>query len=509
MSDRSPPESSESRLTFLPGGRASTSMPVVEHVGRVGEHQPALAAGEEPGEDALELARGVLEGRGEDLLHPLVDLADDVEQVAPGRLEVLAAARRGTGGAPRARRTPPGRAGSPGPAGPGCARRRAAASPAPYATNGTGSGSTSRTSSGAGGDGGTSWCGPYSSTSAVGSTPWSSSAFSLQCLDAQPLLGAGHLVAVDAVGQPLQLGRELAGAAAQRGDLGVALGPGPLGRLPGLRRSGERVLEVRQRRLRRQRDVLRHRGLAGPALPTGLGAGAGLPLLGGGPGQGVGAAGEGPGPLLPRPDGEAGPPSRSGGRAWPAPRAGPRGGVGLEEVRLVGRLLGRGPEPLLELGEGRPVGLQRLAGPGDRASRRSASPRAARACAPSWPSCSATADIRASDSCSWSRAPCTSRDASACSSGERLDREADPVDAGDRPRPAGCGLVDRGLHLEQARRAGRAAGGVVARQHVAVAGDRDEGRVGGHRRPGGCQVARRRRRRRAAAPGRDAGRPGR
>jgi hypothetical protein len=28
-SDRSPPESSESRLIFLPGGRASTSMPVI------------------------------------------------------------------------------------------------------------------------------------------------------------------------------------------------------------------------------------------------------------------------------------------------------------------------------------------------------------------------------------------------------------------------------------------------------------------------------------------------
>jgi hypothetical protein len=56
---------------------------------RVGEHQPALAAGEEPREDALELRRRVQVGLGEDLLDPLVDFADDVEQVALGGAEVL------------------------------------------------------------------------------------------------------------------------------------------------------------------------------------------------------------------------------------------------------------------------------------------------------------------------------------------------------------------------------------------------------------------------------------
>ena len=53
-----------------------------EHVAGVGEDQPALAAGEQPGEDPLELRRGVVEGLGEDLLDALVDLLDDVEQVA-------------------------------------------------------------------------------------------------------------------------------------------------------------------------------------------------------------------------------------------------------------------------------------------------------------------------------------------------------------------------------------------------------------------------------------------
>ena len=76
-------------MTFLPGGRASTSMPVREHVVGVGEDEPPLAAGEEPLEDPLELLPGVVERLGEDLLDALVDLLDDVEQVALGALEVL------------------------------------------------------------------------------------------------------------------------------------------------------------------------------------------------------------------------------------------------------------------------------------------------------------------------------------------------------------------------------------------------------------------------------------
>ena len=82
VSERSPPDSSESRLTFLPGGPRLDLDAGGEHVARVGEHQPALAAGEQPREDALELRGGVRERRREHLLHPLVDLPDDVEQVA-------------------------------------------------------------------------------------------------------------------------------------------------------------------------------------------------------------------------------------------------------------------------------------------------------------------------------------------------------------------------------------------------------------------------------------------
>src|SRR5712691_123644 len=64
VSDRSPPDSSDSRLTFLPGG-------------------------EEPAEELLELAGGVgVRGR-EHLLHAVVDLLDHGKQVAPGLAEVL------------------------------------------------------------------------------------------------------------------------------------------------------------------------------------------------------------------------------------------------------------------------------------------------------------------------------------------------------------------------------------------------------------------------------------
>src|SRR5690606_7389618 len=59
-----------------------------EHVVGVGEQPPALAAGEQPAEDALELARGVGERLGEDGLDALVDLADDLLEVGARLLEV-------------------------------------------------------------------------------------------------------------------------------------------------------------------------------------------------------------------------------------------------------------------------------------------------------------------------------------------------------------------------------------------------------------------------------------
>ena len=86
VSDFSPPESSESRLTFLPGGRASTSMPVVSmSSGSVSSSRPS-PPGNSVGEHGLELALHVGVGLGEDLEDALVDVGDDVEQVLAGAL---------------------------------------------------------------------------------------------------------------------------------------------------------------------------------------------------------------------------------------------------------------------------------------------------------------------------------------------------------------------------------------------------------------------------------------
>ena len=59
VSDRSPPDSSDSRLTFLPGGRASMSMPVVSmSSGSVSTSLPS-PPGNSLADDRLELARDV------------------------------------------------------------------------------------------------------------------------------------------------------------------------------------------------------------------------------------------------------------------------------------------------------------------------------------------------------------------------------------------------------------------------------------------------------------------
>ena len=60
-----------------------------EHVAGVGEDEPPLAAREQPREDVVEGRADVGPGLGEDLLDPLVDLRDDVEQVLAGPAEVL------------------------------------------------------------------------------------------------------------------------------------------------------------------------------------------------------------------------------------------------------------------------------------------------------------------------------------------------------------------------------------------------------------------------------------
>src|SRR5690606_26583592 len=76
-------------LDLLARGARLDLEPRRQQVVGIGEDEPSLTAREEPLEDALELDSSVLEGLGEDALDPLVDLPDDVEEVALGALEVL------------------------------------------------------------------------------------------------------------------------------------------------------------------------------------------------------------------------------------------------------------------------------------------------------------------------------------------------------------------------------------------------------------------------------------
>ena len=60
-----------------------------EHVVGIGQHEPALAAGEEPADDRLEFVRNVGIRGTEDLLHPVVHFPDHRQQVTAGLLQVL------------------------------------------------------------------------------------------------------------------------------------------------------------------------------------------------------------------------------------------------------------------------------------------------------------------------------------------------------------------------------------------------------------------------------------
>ena len=66
--------------------------------------------------------------------------------------------------------------------------------------------------------------------------------------------------------------------------------------------------------------------------------------------------------------------------------------------------------------------------------------------------------------------------------------EAEPLGRGDRLGQLLGGLVDRGLDLDEAGLAGRAAGGHVGTEQVAVAGHRGQRGVAGDQRPGGGEV---------------------
>ena len=89
MSERSPPESSESRRTFLPDGRASISMPVFSGSdGSVSVSRPD-ATRKERGEQRVEVGRHVGERGLEDDDDLGIDRADHPGELAPAALHVV------------------------------------------------------------------------------------------------------------------------------------------------------------------------------------------------------------------------------------------------------------------------------------------------------------------------------------------------------------------------------------------------------------------------------------
>ena len=160
----------------------------------------------------------------------------------------------------------------------------------------------------------------------------------LELLDPHLLLGAGHLVAVHAVDQLVEVAAEVAHPLAGLAQLLLAAGaclldPGALGG-----GGGDRLLQAREHDGRTASDRLAEATLALQLLAAGDGRGAGVALGLGRPEQGVGAAVECPGALLGRPQRQPrlhlGRPRRAGLLGQLLARSGVR--------LLVGSVLGAG-----------------------------------------------------------------------------------------------------------------------------------------------------------------------
>ena len=296
-------------------------------------------------------------GRREDLLDPLVDLADDVEQVAPGLLEVLEllgeelVALLERGELLEGQRVDPAEQGQ---------RPVGGTGPLLLLLADVGHGLWLRrlevdlvTRRQRGGD--------QLVRTVLGEQGLGVDAVLLQRpglhrLDPQPLLGAGDLVAVHRAGQLLHLVGQLAQPAAYGGHLGVDGRARLLGRGTSGGRADEGTLEPGQGVVGTLRDGSGDRELAGPARPTDGCPLARRALLDRSAFERVGAAGQRASALLARADREPG---------VDLVLPGPGGGHG-EGVTVVGhgpvvdrsRLGGR--EAFVQLREGSTVLAQRL-----------------------------------------------------------------------------------------------------------------------------------------------------
>ncbi len=224
----------------------------------------------------------------------------------------------------------------------------------------------------------------------------------LELLDAHPLLGAGHLVAVHRADQLVVLAPEVAEGGAHGHQLLLAPPPRLLhgGALVG--REHDRALEPVEHLAHGGRDGLRGAALPQQPLAALGGAGAGLALGLRRAQQRVGAPVQRPRPLLRGPQGQRASISACrASRAASASRS--RSAVSGSSSVTSSAAASRASSSARPA---RSASRAAVAVASERSSR-SASPRAARACEPCWPSSSATAARVASDSCSFARATST------------------------------------------------------------------------------------------------------
>ena len=350
---------------------------------------------------------------GEDLLDPGVDLADDVEQVLAGPLEVLELL--GEEAVPLLQRAEllerervhraEHRQLALGGAQPlllllADERRRLRLGGPSDPSDSAGSGCSP---SGSLWSTGTGWSGPYSATRHVAVDAELLERALLELLDPHLLLGAGHLVAVDGVDQLVVLAGQVAQLGANGEQLLLATLAGALDLRAGRGGPADRDVEPVQHegdRRRRPPGPPRPRGPAAPGARSrgrGSRAPAGRRAAAGRPGRAARAT-------APRRCAATSRASISPCRAARAASAScsrssvtsSRSGSSSARASRVSR----SPSPSRSL-------VRASCASAIARSSRSASPRAARAWAPNWPSSSATAARVASDSCSLARATST------------------------------------------------------------------------------------------------------
>ena len=338
-----------------------------EHVRGVGEHQPALPAGEEPRERRVEGLLDVGVGLAEDLLDPVVHVLDDLEEVLAGAAQVVELLgeelvtllqrrellQRQRVDLAQHRQRPLG-----------------GLEPLDLllADEGDRLGGLLLDVGALGVARGAllalhrhQLVGAVVGDEGVGLEPQLLEGAVLELLEAHPLLGAGHLVAVHRGDQLLVLLGELAELSAHRAQLLLAPPAGLLHLGAGVGGLLDRRLQAVQDEADGRRDRLGRPALAQHPLPARGGLGALLALLGRAAPQAVGATVQGPGALLGGAQRQArvhlGLPGLPGALRELLAYAGVR--------LLLGGVLGRG-QPLLELREPRDRLHPGLLGPGDR-----------------------------------------------------------------------------------------------------------------------------------------------